>query len=383
MVILFSGLATVDFDGANYYNNEMQASISRYKPFCDRLICIAHLNRVKTSKHDPINMDGAEFIFVEKINSPKSFIFGPYRNRPIIQNAVKRADACIVHVFSMHCGEVIKAARKFGKPVCNVVVGCPWQAYWNYNILGKFLAPVNYLKLRSLQKNATHSIYVTNSFLQHRYPTKGLSTNCSNVQVNAGVESALKRRIGRIDTYSKDITLKIGTVAAIDVPYKGQKYVFMALARLLKLGIDRFEYHLAGAGDNSRLKEIAHDLAISDKIIFHGAIPHEHITEFFDEMDIYIQPSKQEGLPRALIEAMSRGCLCIGSNISGIPELLKSEYLFPKANSKKLAQILLGINTEKLIEQAHVNFKEAKKYNSDIINKRRNDFLSIFLSKEE
>lgn len=381
MVILFSGLATVDFDGVNYYNNEIRASISRYKPFCDKLICIAHLNKVDASKHDPINMEGIEFVFIDKINSPKSFLFGPYENRPIIQNAVKRADACIVHVFSMHCGEVIKAARKFGKPVCNVVVGCPWQAYWNYNILGKFLAPVNYLKLRFLQRKATHSIYVTNYFLQHRYPTKGLLTNCSNVQIYAGVEDVLKSRINRIETYSEDTILKIGTVAAIDVPYKGQKYVIKALANLEKLGIERFEYHLAGAGDISMLKKIADYLGISDKIIFHGAIPHEQILDFFDEMDIYIQPSKQEGLPRALIEAMSRGCLCIGSRIAGIPELLPETYLFPKGNSKKISQILLGINKNNLIEQAQVNFDEAKKYNSDIINKRRNVFLSLFLSK--
>ena len=49
--------------------------------------------------------------------------------------------------------------------------------------------------------------------------------------------------------------------------------------------------------------------------------------ELLDECDIYLQPSLQEGLPRSVIEAMSRGCACIGAATAGIPELLESEYV--------------------------------------------------------
>lgn len=380
MILLFSGLATVDYDGLNYYNNEIRASIKRYKPFCDRLICIAHLNNVKQSRHDPIDMDGVEFVFIDKINTPKSFLTGAKHNWPIIETNVKKADACIVHVFSMHAADVIKAARKYSKPVCNVVVGCPWQAYWNYNVLGKFLAPINYMTLRRLQRQATHSIYVTNHFLQNRYPTKGLSTNCSNVQISAGDSEVLKRRLLKISkTVVDGAVLKIGTMAAIDVPYKGQRYVIEALSLLRRSGLLRFEYHLVGAGDKAALENLAKKLDVADSVIFHGAIPHEEVPDFLDSMDIYIQPSKQEGLPRALIEAMSRGCLCMGSKIAGIPELLNRKYLFDKGKCGQVASILESINISNLREQAKANFEEVKKYDSKIINSRRNNFLTQFL----
>lgn len=381
MVILFSGLATVDFDGKNYYNNEIKASIERYRPFCDKLICLAHQRHVDKSKHDVINTDGVEFVFIDKINTPKSFLFAGKKNRPIIEEAVRRSDACIVHVFSMHSAAVIKAAKKYGKQVCNVVVGCPWQACWNYNILGKFLAPRNFLSLRRIQKQASHSIYVTNKFLQKRYPTKGLSTNCSNVQITSGIEEVLRQRLRKIKDLNPKSILKIGTLAAVNVPYKGQRYVIRAIANLKSKGIDKFEYHLAGGGDADVLRNLAEKLGVSDKVYFHGPIPHEQILTFLDDMDIYIQPSKQEGLPRALIEAMSRGCLCLGSNISGIPELLEDKYLFPKGNTNAISKILANVSLDELSIQAKRNFEEAKNYNSDLINQRRNQFLTSFLSK--
>jgi len=323
-------------------------------------------------------MDGVEFVFIDKINTLKSFLIGAKHNWPIIETTVKKADACIVHVFSMHAADVIKAARKYSKPVCNVVVGCPWQAYWNYNLYGKFLAPINYMILRRLQQQASHSIYVTNYFLQNRYPTRGVSTNCSNVQISSGDPEVLRKRLLKISLTNSSV-LKIGTMAAVDVPYKGQRYVIEAMSLLKKKGSLRFEYHVAGAGDITALENLANELGVTNSVIFHGAIPHEEVTDFLDSIDIYIQPSKQEGLPRALIEAMSRGCLCMGSKIAGIPELLSNKYLFKKGKNAQIASILETINTSSLREQAKANFEEAKKYDSKIINNRRNKFLTKFL----
>ena len=37
----------------------------------------------------------------------------------------------------------------------------------------------------------------------------------------------------------------------------------------------------------------------------------------FEKNNIYIHPSKREGMPRSLIEAMSCGLVCISSNVRG------------------------------------------------------------------
>ncbi len=41
--------------------------------------------------------------------------------------------------------------------------------------------------------------------------------------------------------------------------------------------------------------------------------------------DVYLQPSLWEGMPNALMEAMACGCVCIGSDAGGIPEVIEHE----------------------------------------------------------
>ena len=65
-------------------------------------------------------------------------------------------------------------------------------------------------------------------------------------------------------------------------------------------------------------------LDLRDRIVSRGRIPTgAPIFEFLDSLDLYLQFSRGgEGLPRALVEGMSRGCPAIGSTVGGIPELL-------------------------------------------------------------
>lgn len=380
MTILFSALATVDFDGKGYYCNEINASLNRYKSCGEKIICLAHLRNVQSSKHDPINMDGIEFVFIHKINTPRSLLMEKQLNGEMIENAVKRSDLCITHVYSTHAGMVLYYAKKWKKPSVNVVVGDPWDSFWNYSIAGKLIAPFAYYSLKRMQQRAKYSIYVTNEYLQSRYPTTGKSIACSNVDMITGDSSALSKRQEWIDKHDHN-RYKIATLAALNVRYKGQEYVINALYKLRQQGINDFEYHLAGGGDDSYLRGLIKKYHLTDCVFIHGAIPHSEITAFLDGIDIYIQPSKQEGLPRALIEAMSRGCLCLGSKVAGIPELLDSDYIFPAGNSKSIAKILSGITKVKMYEQANRNFEEAKLYDKRILDNRRKDFLMKIINK--
>ncbi|MDD5792425.1 MAG: glycosyltransferase, partial [Erysipelotrichaceae bacterium] len=98
-------------------------------------------------------------------------------------------------------------------------------------------------------------------------------------------------------------------------------------------------------------------------------------------MDIYIQPSKQEGLPRALIEAMSRALPAIGTNIAGIPELLDHNYLINKGSYKEIVNALSEkFDKTQMIEQATKNFNKASEYSLKIINARRQAFFDVFIN---
>ena len=64
-----------------------------------------------------------------------------------------------------------------------------------------------------------------------------------------------------------------------------------------------------------------------DQVIFVGGVPHQRVIELLDESDFYIQPSLTEAFGRSVVEALSRGCICIGSRVGGITELIDDDYL--------------------------------------------------------
>jgi len=342
----------------------------RYLKHFDTVTVVARL--------DNINSNNIANICEENLVDNITFIpinFNYKNVVAVVKKAVRTYDLAIIRLPSIVGTIAVHYCKKFNKPYFVEMVGCPWDALWNYSRKGKLLAPFMYIATRNMIKNALYVLYVTNEFLQKRYPTKGKSTNCSNVELNAIDETIIHKRKGKIANAGKELVL--GTAAAVDVVYKGQDLVIKAIAELNKQG-HNFRYRLIGGGDKTRLLTIAEAHGIGDKIIFEGAIPHEKVFDYLDNIDIYIQPSNQEGLPRALIEAMSRGCPCIGSSTGGIPELLDKEYVFTRGNFEEIVTILANFDVEKMNKQAIRNFEVSKGYAKNVLHARRFDFLHEF-----
>jgi glycosyltransferase involved in cell wall biosynthesis len=115
---------------------------------------------------------------------------------------------------------------------------------------------------------------------------------------------------------------------------------------------------------------------------FLGTMKHDDVFEWLDTIDIYAQPSRQEGLPRALIEAMSRGVPTFGTQTGGIPELLEPKFIFSntRRNIREICNILQSLDQDTMKVQAQRNFEESKKYETDAIEDRRNRFFLEFLN---
>ena len=230
-------------------------------------------------------------------------------------------------------------------------------------------------------KQVPYTIYVTREFLQKRYPTTGLSINCSNVELEKLEDKDLTARLSKIDSLDSSMPLKVGTIAALNVPYKGQADVIKAVSRLKKLGI-RIIYYLVGQGSPSRLIHLAKKMDVSESVLIIGPLKHSEIPKFLENIDIYIQPSKTEGLPRALIEAMSKACPTLGSNVGGIPELLDPSMLFHPGRCEEIVDRLVSLDKETLKDQAIRNFGEAGNFQKAILDNKRLEFYRQFLSEK-
>lgn len=291
---------------------------------------------------------------------------------------VENADCIISRMPSFYGAQVIKLAKKLNKPYLIEMVGCPWDSLWNHSWKGKLVAPYLTHVTKKTSKNASHVLYVTNKFLQQRYPTTGKSIGCSDVALQQSNDKTLENRLLKIkdlEKHKKPIIL--GTIAAVNVKYKGQQYIIEALSDLRNCGFD-VEYHVAGSGDQKYLIDIARKNNVLDKVKFLGSLPHLEIFSYLDCLDIYIQPSKQEGLPRALVEAMSRACPSIGSETGGIPELLNNKFIFKRGSSNDFIKVFKTMDIEAMKAEAISNFEKSKEYNFTKLNDERNKFYNDF-----
>lgn len=113
------------------------------------------------------------------------------------------------------------------------------------------------------------------------------------------------------------------------------------------------------------LELLAKELDVGDKVTFLGYT--RQLSDYFSASDIYVFPSLQEGLPVALIEAMSRGLPVVATDIRGTNDLISDGaggYLLKTTDYHGFAEkIRLLMSDEKLrLKFGAENRKESEKY---------------------
>ena len=386
MKLAFVHDGTLKYDGdGNYYGTAVTpSSLSRYKYMSDDISVVIRTYPFKEneSRERFIKIpDEYKIIHIDNYMSLKG-IFNIFEIKRRVKEIVNSVDLVICR-FSGETGKIAaEICHRLKKPYIVECVGCAWDSYWNYSVVGKFIAPYQLVRQRNLIRRAPYVIYVTEKFLERRYPTKGKWIAASNVELLPIQNIYLENRIQRIKEEKINKKLILGTAAAIDVRYKGQAYVLKAISSLKKEGY-QFKYQVVGGGKPDYLNEVARKYNVEEDFEILGTMPHDKVFEWMDTIDIYIQPSDQEGLPRALIEAMSRGCPAIGSSSAGIPELLHESAIFKRKKVSELRQVLKTMTKpEKRIEQAKKNYSKAHKYQKDTIYRRRNQFFDLVMQEK-
>jgi glycosyltransferase involved in cell wall biosynthesis len=322
-----------------------------------------------------------KFIEVPEIHSHKSFIRNNLLLMKILKEEISHSDYVIARLPGVYSNRAIKICKKLKKPYIVELVGCPLDALTTHSLKGKIIAPFIAKITKRIVKNSPFVVYVTKEYLQDKYPTNGINTYCSNVTLPPNDISILDKRLLKINNSKAGNDLIFGTVGAIDVKYKGHEYVIRAISQLEKDIKQRIKYHIVGGGNKKYLSNIIKKYNLEDQVILLGSMNHDKVFEWLDTIDVYIQPSLTEGLPRALIEAMSRGLISFGSNVGGIPELIGDEFLFKSKSSSEIHNIFKKINQFSFEKEAKNNFYKSRDYEFEKINKRRDLIFKKFVEK--
>lgn len=263
---------------------------------------------------------------------------------------------------------------KSGRPYGLEVVGDPYDTF-SPGASGFWLRPCyRWWFARSLRQECTEACataYVTESCLQRRYPpaTGVFTTHYSSIYLTDEALACVPR------TYEGGPTrLELIMVGMLTTLYKGGHVLIDAVARCVQDGID-LHMTFVGGGKHQRDHERRVQRAgIESRISFLGHISsRQALQEQLDRSDLFILPSFQEGLPRAMIEAMARGLPCIGSTVGGIPELLPPEDLVPPGDATLLAAKIREVATDplRMTRMSARNLAKAGDYRDEVLRERR------------
>jgi glycosyltransferase involved in cell wall biosynthesis len=132
------------------------------------------------------------------------------------------------------------------------------------------------------------------------------------------------------------------------VEKKGYDVLLRALA-LLPAELHWRMDHIGGGEELAKLKALAAELGISGRIVWKGAMAQEDVLDHYRRADVFALACRiaangdRDGLPNVLVEASSQRLVCLSTEVSGVPELLKNGengLLVPPDDPAKLAVAL-------------------------------------------
>jgi glycosyltransferase involved in cell wall biosynthesis len=319
--------------------------------------------------------DNVSFDLMPDTNSLSGIVLKRKKVKESIRLLVADHDIIILRGISEIGSLAYKEAKRQGKFIAMEMVACAWDELWYHgSIKAKLYAPYRFLKGRMMAKNADAIIYVSQKFLQNRYPSNAsIQAAASNVQIDANSMENY--------TNTNNKLFKIGLIGTLKNKLKGVHVVIQAAAILRQRGIKDFAFHILGPGDPNaapcHFAAQAEKSNVSDLIHFDGLRPSgSPVIQWIRQMDLYIQPSFQEGVPRATIESMAQGRPVIGSTAGGIAELLDETCIVPRGNATALADKIEWMMENSDIRSHHSerNFNYAKNFTMDCLVPIRLEF---------
>ena len=260
-----------------------------------------------------------------------------------------RPDVLHAHSPSLNAIAALRAGKKFGIPVVYEV-----RAFWEDAAVDHGTSTEGGLRYRLTRALETHALKradaVTTICEGLRRDIVGRGIPADKITVIPNAVDIDKFAVGGVA--DQDLKTKLGLQGARLIGFIGSFYAYEGLDILLRavpaLTAERPDLRvlLVGGGpEDARLRQLAKDLDIVDKVVFTGRVPHEQVQMYYDLLDVLVYPRLSMRLtdlvtPLKPLEAMAQGRVLAASDVGGHQELIvdgKTGVLFKADDPQALA----------------------------------------------
>ena len=372
-------------DGAFTLNEGKPASnLVHYEAFSKRYLAefesVTMVGRL-FNKEDPtalpVEGPGVTFLPLPGYHGPVGFLKSLLQLGRSIGKSIDPQSAYILRVPATIPIVYSFSLRAKGIPFAVEVVGDPEAAYSSSSLGGnRFSAFFQMVLLRAMKwqcRNSCAAAYVTASALQRKYPAPRPEKSFSFTSIDLTPDTY----VDFPREYAAGTTLRIVITGNMQKNLKGHDTLIEAMSILIKSGVD-CSLKVIGFGERlDFFKRMAKDYGVGEKITFLGKVPSgKAVRDVLDESDLFVLPSRQEGLPRALLEAMARGLPAIATSVGGTPELLDQDCLIDPNDANELAGRIRNMyeNPFFMHKCAKRNLDVANRYRIDVVANARKSF---------
>jgi glycosyltransferase involved in cell wall biosynthesis len=126
-----------------------------------------------------------------------------------------------------------------------------------------------------------------------------------------------------IDSSKKESQLIIGFVGRLDIYTKGLDLLIDAFFEFKKQGNNAKLWIVGDGAEQPKLIEMVKAKNLLDDVVFWGGKFGDEKDELLKQMDVFVHPSRNEGLPSSVIEAMNFGVPCVVSKATNMGEYVR------------------------------------------------------------
>lgn len=230
----------------------------------------------------------------------------------LVQRLLSDKKISIVHIHTASNGSfyrksvVLIIAKLFGKKTILHIHGGGFKPFMDKLLMRRWF-------IKFIMKQAQMNICLSNEWLN--YFTK--QQKLDNVMVLANPIVIYPYRFKALNPNRIDL-LYLGAITSSKGIYDLLEY----LSTNDNFLSGKIHLRIGGIGELEFLNDFVKKLGIKEQVTIIGWVEGELKIKLFADADIFILPSRAEGLPVSIIEAMSFGKPIIATSVGGIPSLV-------------------------------------------------------------